>query len=75
MLVNYYIIKNEYVILNNDILLPNINFFIYYIDNYKATKFAFSQQMTQTNAIFQSTSHRNLHCNRTSLTLRHLAFL
>ena len=34
MLVNYYIIKNEYVILNNDILLPNINFFIYFIDNY-----------------------------------------
>jgi mannosyltransferase OCH1-like enzyme len=34
MLVNYYIIKNEYIILNNDILLPNINFFIYYIDNY-----------------------------------------
>jgi hypothetical protein len=34
MLVNYYIIKNEYVILNNDILLPNINFFVYYIDNY-----------------------------------------
>jgi mannosyltransferase OCH1-like enzyme len=34
MLVNYYIIKNEYEILNNDILLPNINFFIYYVDNY-----------------------------------------
>jgi len=34
MLVNYYIIKNEYTILNNDILLPNINFFIYYVDNY-----------------------------------------
>ena len=34
MLVNYYVIKNEYIIMNNDILLPNINFFIYYIDNY-----------------------------------------
>ena len=34
MLLNYYIIKNEYIILNNDILLPNINFFIYYVDSY-----------------------------------------
>jgi mannosyltransferase OCH1-like enzyme len=35
MLVNYYIIKNEYEIVNNDILLPNINFFVYYIDTFK----------------------------------------
>ena len=34
MLVNYYIIKNVYEILDNNILLPNINFFIYFIDNY-----------------------------------------
>lgn len=34
MLVNYYVIKNEYIIMNNDILLPNINFFVYFIDNY-----------------------------------------
>ena len=35
MLVNYYVIKNEYEIMNNDILLPNINFFVYYIDTFK----------------------------------------
>jgi mannosyltransferase OCH1-like enzyme len=34
MLLNYYIIKNEYIILNNDIFVPNINCFIYFIDNY-----------------------------------------
>jgi mannosyltransferase OCH1-like enzyme len=34
MLVNYYIIKNVYEILDSNTLLPNINFFIYYIDNY-----------------------------------------
>lgn len=34
MLVNYYIIKNIYEILDNNLLLQNINFFIYFIDNY-----------------------------------------
>ena len=32
MLINYYLIKNEYIILDNNYLLPNYN--IYYIDEY-----------------------------------------